>query len=77
MFSFRSKYRNYLFDNNNLYSILTSFLVFFKKMCFFFNFFAEVNGTYMYNFNFFAEVNGTYMYDFDCLCFTRIRCGSA
>ena len=45
MFSFGSKYRNYLFDNNNLYSILTSFLVFFKKMCFFFNFFAEVNGT--------------------------------
>lgn len=63
MFSFGSKYRNYLFDNNNLYYILTSFLVFFKKMCFFFNFFAEVNGTYMY--------------DFDCLCFTRIRCGSA
>lgn len=63
MFSFGSKYRNYLFDNNNLYSILTSFLAFFKKMCFFFNFFAEVNGTYMY--------------DFDSLCFTRIRCGSA
>ncbi len=63
MFSFENKYRNYLCDNNGLYPDLTLFLVFFKKVCAFFCFFAEVNGIYMC--------------DFDYLCFTKIGCGSA
>ena len=63
MFSFEDKYRNYLCDNNGLYPDLTLFLVFFKKVCAFFCFFAEVNCIYMC--------------DFDYLCFTKIGCGSA
>ena len=46
MYSFNDKYRNYLCDNNGLYANLTLFLVFFKKVCAFFCFFAEVNGIY-------------------------------
>ena len=42
MFSFGDKYRNYLCDNNGLCANLTLFLVFFKKVCAFFCFFAEV-----------------------------------
>ena len=63
MFSFEDKYRNYLCDNNGLCANLTLFLAFFKKVCAFFCFFAEVNGIYMC--------------DFDYLCFTKIGCGSA
>ena len=63
MFSFEDKCRNYLCDNNGLCANLTLFLVFFKKVCAFFCFFAEVNGIYMC--------------DFDYLCFTKVGCGSA
>jgi len=64
MFSFEDKYRNYLCDNNGLCANLTLFLVFFKKVCTFFCFFAEVNGIYMCDF------------DYLCLYEDRRRLGS-